>query len=117
VQTALNLQTDNSDPYALFALLEVSRAVDNPAFLQLAEIIGDNILGRSFHKGFFLPDGDHINANFNAIEPLALLSLEAALMGKPELVPVYSGGRGYIHGRFDGMGRTYDAQAIWSKTE
>ncbi len=116
-QTALNLQTDNSDPYAVFALLEVSRAVDNPAFLQLAEVIGDNILRRSFHKGFFLPGSDHINANFNAIEPLALLSLEAALMGKPELVPVYSGGRGYIHGRFDGMERTYDAQAIWSKTE
>jgi len=115
--TRLNLQTDNSNPYALFALLEVSRAVDNPVFLELAEVIGDNILKRSFHKGYFLPDTNHINANFNAIEPLALLSLEAALMGNPELIPVYSGGRGYIHGRFDGKGRTYDAQAIWSKTE
>ena len=78
----------------LFALLEITRALDNPAFLELAEVIGDNILKRSFHNGFFLPGSNHINANFNAIEPLALLSLEAALMGKPELVPVYSGGRG-----------------------
>lgn len=116
-KTTLNLQTDNSNPYALFALLEVTRAVDNPAFLELAEVIGDNIINRSFHNGFFLPGSNHINANFNAIEPLALLSLEAALMGNPDMVPVYSGGRGYIHGQFDGMGRTYDAQAIWSKTE
>ena len=116
-KASLNFDTDNSDPYALFALLEISRAVNNPVFLELAETIGNNILERSFYNGFFLPDDNHINANFNALEPLALLSLEAAIRGNPELVPVYSGGRGYIHGRFDGMGRTYDTHAIWSKVK
>ncbi len=116
-RTALNLDTDNSNPHALFALLEISRAVNNHVFLEMAEVIENNILERSFHKGFFLPDSNHINANFDAIEPLALLSLEAALQGNRGLIPFYSGGRGYIHGQFDGMGRTRDAQAIWSKTK
>lgn len=115
--TGLNLDTENSDTYALFALLEISRIAEDPAYLELAEVIGNNILKRSFHNGFFLADSNHINASFNAVEPLALLSLEAALQGRPELVPIYSGGRGYIHGRFDGLGRTYDIQAIWSKTK
>lgn len=111
----LEMETDNSNPYALFAIIEIGRATGNKAFLDLAGIIGNNIVSRSFHNGYFLPDSEHINANFNAIEPLALISLEAALRGDFGLVPVYSGGRGYLHGRFDGMGRTYDIQAIWSK--
>jgi pectate lyase len=115
LQAKLNMQTTNSNPYAIFALLEINRAADNGNYLELAEVIGDNILDRSFHHGFFLPDENHINANFNALEPLALLSLEAAIRGRLDLVPVYSGGRGYIHGQFDGMGRTYDHNAIWSK--
>ncbi len=115
-RSRLNLDTGNSDPSALFALLELHRAVDDPAYLELAEVIGNNILERSFHGGFFLPSEKHINANFNNIEPLALLSLEAALQGRHDLVPVYSGGRGFIHGRFDGIGRTYASSAIWSKT-
>lgn len=95
-KTNLNLKTDNSNPYALFALLELNRTSKNKAFLKLAEVIGDNILKNNFHKGFFLNDKDKVNASFNAIEPLALLSLEAALRGKPELVPVFSGGTNHM---------------------
>lgn len=116
IKAELNPDTDNSNPYTLFALLELSRATDDPAYLKLAEVIGNNIIKRSFHNGFFMEDEDHINANFDAIEPLALLKLEAAIQGKSDLVPVYSGGRGYIHGHFDGLGRTRDSNAIWSKT-
>jgi pectate lyase len=115
MEADLNMQTGNSNPYAIFSLLELNRTIDNGNFLKLAEVIGDNILDRSFHHGFFLPDKNYINANFNSLEPLALLSLEAAIRGRSELVPVYSGGRGYIHGQFEGMGRTYDSHAIWSK--
>jgi hypothetical protein len=49
------------------------------------------------------------------IEPLALLSLEAAIRGQPQLVPAFCAGRGYIHGPHDGLGRTYDSVAIYSK--
>src|SRR5690606_8297480 len=46
----LNFDTDNSNPNTLFAMLELNRAMDDPNYLQLAAIIGDNILNRSFHK-------------------------------------------------------------------
>lgn len=113
--TGLNFNTGNSKTNALFALLELNKIAKNNNYLKLAEAVGDNLIKRSFHHGFFLEDADHINAKFDATEPLALLTLEAALQGKLELVPVYSGGDGYIHGQFIDMGRTYDSRAIWSK--
>jgi pectate lyase len=111
----VNLTTDNADPHALFALLEVCRWKPHPDYLALARRIGDNIIAQRFIKGFFLPGPDYLNASVNATEPLALLSLEAAIRGQPQLVPAYCAGRGYIHGPHDGMGRTYDSAAIYSK--
>ncbi len=93
----LNINTDNSTANAVFALLELNNAVESDAYLKLAELVGNNILDRSFHKGFFLKDEKSETASFNTEEPLALLSLEAALRKKPELVPVYSAGTGRIN--------------------
>lgn len=102
---------------AVFALLEIARTVDDSEpYLLLARRVADNMIERRFHDGFFLGSRARINANFNAVEPLALLALAAVLRETPELVPVYSGGRGYIHGRYDGYGRTYCSRAIWSVT-
>jgi len=135
-EVQVNLKTDNADPVALIAVLELFRPAPEtssgepgvietssgePAHFQapyreLACRIGDNILQQRFHRGFFLPTEKHINARFDALEPLALLSLEAMLRGKPETVPRYRAGRGYIHGPHDGLGRTTDATAIWSRT-
>jgi pectate lyase len=93
----LNLDTENSNPHTLFAMLELQRAVDNQVFLTMAEKIGNNILERSFHKGFFLRQEDSEEVMFNTIEPLALLTLEAVKRGTPDLVPIYSGGTGRIN--------------------
>ena len=112
----VNTKTACADPLALFGLLEILRTSKNDAYLELARRIGDNIVAARFHKGFFVPSENHVNACFDALEPLALLSLEAHLRGTPDVVPAYPGGRGYIHGPYDGLGRTYDSQAIWSKT-
>ncbi len=114
-EVKLDMDTARSDPRYIFALIELHRAAREPAYLRLAERIGENILEQRFHDGFFLPDKFHLNANFDAEEPLALLALEAALRGEPEKVPAYVAGRGYIHGRFDGHGRTYDHRAIWGR--
>jgi pectate lyase len=108
--------TNNSSPLSIFALLELHRATADSHYLALADRVGANLLARSFHRGFFLADAQRLHANFDAIEPLALLALEAARRGRPELVPTYSGGGGYIHGQFGDLGRTYDRQAIWSVT-
>jgi pectate lyase len=115
-EVAVNLETGNSDPVAVFALVELYRRTGYAGYIELARRIGDNIIETRFHKGFFLPSARHVHAQFDTLEPLALVTLEAALRGKADAVPAYNGGSGYIHGRFEGMGRTRDAQAIWSVT-
>ena len=113
---ALNLDTENADPVAVFALVELHRRTGYNGYLDLARRIGDNILDARFHHGFFLPTERHVHAQFDRLEPLALLTIEAALRGEYDAVPEYNGGGGYVHGRFEGMGRTRDSQAIWSVT-
>ena len=113
----LNLETDNADPIAVFALVELYRRTLHRGYLELARRIGDNLLGAHFHHGFFLPSARHVHAQFDTLEPLALLTLEAAIRGEVALVPAYNGGSGYIHGRYEGLGRTRDANAIWSVTQ
>ena len=111
----VNLDTDHADPMALFGLLDVCRITDEPAYHNLARRIGDNLVRQRFHNGFFVASSEHVNANFNAVEPLAILALEAMLRDTPRAVPRYNGGRGFIHGPHDGLGRTTDATAIWSR--
>ena len=92
----INWDTDNSSPYVIFALLEWHKVWRDRGSLRLAERVADNLLARSFHNGFFVSDEKSTIAEFDAIEPLALLALEAALRGEPEKVPVFSGGRNHI---------------------
>ncbi len=110
----LDRKTGNSDPVALFAVLELCRASDDPAYLALAARLGDNILAQRFHNGFFLPSGTHKHANFNTVEPLAQLALEATLRGEPDLVPRWNSGRGFFHCPHDGRGRTTDQSVLWN---
>lgn len=111
----VNLQTNHADPHLLFAILEIHRMSQHPDYLTLARRIGDNIVAQRFIQGFFLPGPDYVNARLNATEPLALLGLAAALRRQEQLVPAFCAGRGYIHGPHDGLGRTYDAAAIYSR--
>ena len=93
VEVNINWDTENADPVVLLALLDLYQAVPDEDYLALAEQIGDNIVSFRFHDGFFLPTSSHVNARFDTLEPLALLTLEAVLEGKPELVPRYNTGR------------------------
>lgn len=100
----------------LFAMLELYRATNESPYIQRARHVADRIVEERYHDGFFRPSADHVNARFDAVEPLALLALDAVLRGQPDTVPPYVGGSGYVHGRFDGHGRTRDTRVIWSKT-
>ncbi len=110
----LNFETHHSRPEVILILLELHRATGAAEWLRLAEVVGDNLLERSFHDGYFLLDRSHLFARFDALEPYALLALEAALQGRPEAVPPYSGGRNHLVGWYAGLGRAYDNEAIWS---
>ncbi|NLW55242.1 MAG: pectate lyase [Firmicutes bacterium] len=111
----VNLYTKNSDPIALLGILNLYQAYKEPAYLELATVIGQNIIKTKYRNKFFLESPSRVNARFSALEPLALLALEAAYRNTPELVPPYNGGEGYIHGQFNGVGRTYDTRVIWSR--
>jgi len=114
---ALSQDAPCGDPEAIFTLIEMYRASPHPDYLDLAQRIADRMLAERFHHGFFLPDPDYVNAKFDAIEPLALLALEAALCGQPDRVPAYVTGQGATSGKHDGMeARATDAKLFWSET-
>ena len=83
------LKTDTvcDDPYILIGLLELWRAIGRREYLELAKKIGDNILANRFRKGFFVMEtGSDIAWLFNP-DPLAILTLSAALAGKLDSLP------------------------------
>ena len=80
-QPKLNLQTSLSDPYAMVVFLELHRRTGKEPFLKMGKRIGDNILAHRLYKGFVSPDGQYTFTKFDAIDPLALLHLHAALTG------------------------------------
>ncbi len=92
----LNMDIDIADANALFAVLEIYKTVKDPAYLELARRIGNNIINYKFSRGFFVSDPDCEQVNFDTIEPLALLSLQAAIEGKSELVPKFINGMGRL---------------------
>jgi len=89
----LNLATSQSDPVIIFALIEIFRATDNRAYLNLARVIGNNALNERYDakKGLFIESELHKTAELNALEPLAFVRLEAALTGRGDKVPTYCG--------------------------
>jgi len=97
---SLNLKSTNADPFALFSMLDLYRQTKVDAYLQLARVIGDNIVAQKYHHGYFTPFEDTIYANVNAIEPYALLALDATIKGTPEKVPTFINGFGFFSGAY-----------------
>lgn len=90
----VNLQTTEATAEALYAILYLYNHFHKEEYLELAKVIGDNILATKFNFGYFTQQKDCRYADFDAIEPLALLALCAAIKGMPELVPSYIGSCG-----------------------
>lgn len=111
-----DLGTECADTYVLFALLDLHRATRQRGYLDLARRIGDNLLARQFHQGFFVPSADHVFARLDSVTPFALLHLEVALENLPVKLPPYYGGISYFHCDYEGQGRTYDGREIYSLT-
>ncbi len=94
----VNLGTDNANAYALFSILDLYERTKGSDYLQLARAIGNNIVKTYYHHGYFTPHEDTIFANINAIQPYALLALDAAIKGTPEKVPYFLNGFGFYSG-------------------
>lgn len=91
--TKLNLKTDSSNSLLIFPLVELFHATNNKEYLQVGRSIANNAYKTHFrHKeGLFTPSKLHRTANLCSAEPLALLTLEAALRDQSEKVPTYAG--------------------------
>src|SRR5699024_1588445 len=92
----LNRKTDCSDPITLFAILDLYQATNCQDYLDLGRIIGNQMVDRSFHKGYFVKNKSCIHAKFDALEPFALIALQAAIENKLDLIPDFVYGAGFI---------------------
>ncbi len=108
----VNLATQSANADALFAILDLYRATGTEEYLNLARKIGNNIVRTYYHHGYFTKGRNYLNAQFDMVEPLALLALAATIQGKADQVPPYMAGNGFINGDYqypDGKVKdTYD---------
>jgi pectate lyase len=97
----------DDDPTALFGFLELHRATGKSVFLDAAQQVGDGILQNRFHQGLFTLAGRRF-ASFRSSEPLALLHLAAAKMGREDAVPYYPAAEGFFQADYSNMGNMGD---------
>ena len=88
----LHRSTTQDDTLLIFTLVEIFRATENEAYLELGRTLANNAVAAHFREeqGLFTPSELHRTANLCSAEPLALLTLEAALRGKLDQVPAYA---------------------------
>jgi pectate lyase len=113
----LTTATDSQSPYTLLGFIELYRKTDNQKFIQIGRRIGDNLLNRRFHKGFFVPSDTHIYAKFDAMEHLALLQLHAALTRSFSSVPEFWPSNSLFNAPYRDREYASDYTAIYTLTE
>lgn len=89
----LNVETKETKYLFIFPLVELYKATKKKEYLELARRIAHNAFAKHYRaeQRLFTPTVLHRTANLCSAEPLALLTLEAALRGKLDQVPTYSG--------------------------
>jgi pectate lyase len=82
-------------------LIDLYNTTSDSEYLKLWRVIGNNIVKTHFNRGYFTWGPTYINAQFDMIEPLALLALQAAIDGKADKVPCFIDGSGYVDGGYE----------------
>ena len=113
----LRMSTDCSEFYALMGFLELYKKTKDEAFLNIAKVLGDNILSKRFHKGFFAPSAKHIYASFNVIESLSLLHLDAVINSRSMLIPEMWPSWYFFEFEYRRIGMQRDEEIIYPLTE
>jgi pectate lyase len=96
----LNYQTKNDDPFSVFALVDIYQKTQNTEYLNLARVVANNLVKNKFNHGYFNSGPDYLYANLDAIEPYALLTLDAAIKNTPAKVPPFINGAGFVQGEY-----------------
>lgn len=113
----LTVPTEGADPRLLLALLELHRATGQAAFLTPAEAIGQSILRQRVRNGWFVPSQRHVYGQLANDESQALLHLAAALMGRVEAVPAFTGATPFFQAQYgQSKSRVYDSESIYGQT-
>ncbi len=116
VDVNVDLNTNVEDPVLAMCAVELYHYNRHPDYLKLAERICDNIVENRFKDGLFIPDETRENVKLSTIEPMALIAVEAARQGKFDSIDYLCIGDGYIHGPYDGVGRSYDSTVLYGTT-
>jgi pectate lyase len=114
----LNLGTENDDARVLFSVIDMYKYTENEGYLKLARVIGNNIVRNKYFNGYFMPGKEYVNASFDAVEPLALLYLDAAIEGDFDKVPYFIDGSGFFHGDYefeDGQSKSAKSQMLFEE--
>jgi pectate lyase len=114
----LNFATTNDQTFSIFALIDLYGGTNNTDYLNLARVIGNNLVKNKFHHGYFTPSPSHMYASFDVIEPYALLALDAVIKGTPEKVPTFINGSGFAQGEYqfpNGTVRTINDDYLYTR--
>ena len=112
----LNMGTTNSSPYSIFLMIDLYKTTNNDKYIELARIVGNNLVTTKFKNGYFVSEPNLLNAKIDSIEAFALVSLDAVLKGKDKNIPQYISHGGYIHGEHIEGGSVYGKNVIYGKT-
>lgn len=115
---SINMECDCRSGEALLAMIYLYNHFQCEEYLELAVHICENIVSKGFYNNCFVSDKSKKYANFDTMEPLAILTLCEVLSSKKECVPKYVSGEGYIHGNFkmhDGTIKTYTTHELYEE--
>lgn len=112
----LNMGTTNSSPYSIFLMIDLYKTTNNDKYIELARIVGNNLVTTKFKNGYFVSEPNLLNAKIDSIEAFALVSLDAVLKEKDKNIPQYISHGGYIHGEHIEGESVYDKNVIYGKT-
>lgn len=114
----INMDCDCRSGEVLLAMIYLYRHFHCEEYLELAIHICENIVSEGFYKNCFVSDKGQKYANFDTMEPLAILTLCEELSSREGCVPEYMSGEGYIHGNFkmqDGTIKTYTTHELFEE--
>lgn len=119
---SLELESSIDDPFALMTMIELYDATGNRDYIDLARTIGNNLVRKKFHRGFFVENEIMLYSRLDQPDTLALLILDGVIRGiKTSDMPYYLADSGYIHGYMlanDGVSETrdYSHKYIYTRT-
>lgn len=97
-------------------MIDLYKATNNDKYIELARIVGNNLVTTNFKNGYFVAEPNLLNAKIDSIEAFSLVSLDAILKGKEKNIPQYISHGGYIHGEHIEGDSVYDRNVIYNKT-